>query len=44
MFGYEFVSKIQIVVHQFVRKMTAEKIILSLKKGSPLIPMYAGIC
>jgi hypothetical protein len=34
---------IQIVVHQFVRKMSAEKI-LSVKKWSPFIPRYMGIC
>jgi hypothetical protein len=34
MFGYKFVSKIQIVVYQFVHKTNAKKI-LSLKKSGP---------
>jgi hypothetical protein len=42
-FGYKFVSKIQIVVNQFVRKMTAKKNLQSEKNWSPLIPRYAGI-
>ncbi len=33
---------IQIIVHQFVHKMSAEKI-LSEKNWSPFIPRYAGI-
>jgi hypothetical protein len=39
-FGYEFASMIQIVVHQFVCKTTAKKLLKSEKKGSPLIPRY----
>ncbi len=34
MFGYKFVSKIQIVLYQFVQKTTAKKT-LSLKKNGP---------
>jgi hypothetical protein len=34
---------IQIVVHQYVRKKTAKKILKSEKKWSPLIPRYTGI-
>ncbi len=44
MFGYEFVSKIQIVVYQFVCKTTTEKVLKYAKKGSPLTPRYVGIC
>ncbi len=35
---------IQIVVHQFVRKTSAEKILMSVKNWTPFIPRYAGIC
>jgi hypothetical protein len=35
---------IQIVVHQFVRKTSAKKILESEKNWSPFIPRYAGIC
>jgi hypothetical protein len=34
-FEYEFVSKIKIVVYQFVHKMTAKRKIISLKKIGP---------
>ncbi len=34
---------IQIVVHQFVRKSSAKKILKSEKNWSPFIPRYAGI-
>jgi hypothetical protein len=43
MFRYKFVSKIQIVVDQFVRKTTAEKNLESEKNWSPLITRYTGI-
>ncbi len=42
-FRYKFVSKIQIVVHQFVRRLTANKILKSEKKGPPLNARYAEI-
>jgi hypothetical protein len=34
---------IQIVVHQFVRKTSAKKILKSVKNWSPFIPRYVGI-
>jgi hypothetical protein len=42
-FGYKFVSKIQIVLYQFVSKTTAPKILKSEKNWFSLIPRYAGI-
>ncbi len=43
---YAFVTighVIQIVIHQFVCKMSAKKILKSEKNWSPFIPRYAGI-
>ncbi len=42
MFGYEFVSKVQIVAYQFVRKMIAEKKSEVWKKGVPFDPQVRG--